>query len=126
MIIFNFVVMLKTVRRRLDYLARFCVSVVLLLFYGPLIGFIALAVSLDSAGPIFSKRKLRRAGRPDVENYVFRTVIEDEGGGAEKRLESRPTRIGVFLHNSGLNRLPLLLNLLHGRMPLGISGEMPH
>jgi polysaccharide biosynthesis protein PslA len=119
--------MLKTVRRRLDYLARFCAAVVLLLVYGPLIGFIALAVSLDSAGPIFSKRNSRCAGRPDVANYVFRTVIEDEGDGdAEKPIESCPTRIGIFLRNSGLNRLPLLLSVLHGRMPLGISGDMPH
>jgi hypothetical protein len=113
---------------RLDNGAGFCLAAMLLLAYAPLIGFVALAVVIDSAGPVLSNRKRLLRGWRDAEALVFRTIMEDErdcGSDAEQQFDARrSTRIGMFLRNSGLDQLPRLLNVLHGR-PLAIFCAIP-
>jgi len=97
--------------RRLNNISGFCLAVMLLSAYAPLIGFIALAIYIDSAGPVLLKRTLKVEGRPDVKSFVFRIGRRSDG--------RRPTPLGALLRNSGLDRLPLLLSSLWGGMPLG-------
>lgn len=98
--------------RRLNNIAGFCLAAMLLFAYAPLIGFIALAIYIDSVGPVLLKRTLKIDGRPEVRGFVFRIGRRSDGS---------PTVFGAFLRNSSLDRLPLLLSSLWGGMPLGSS-----
>lgn len=88
----------------------FLLATLLLLVFAPLIGFIAVAVRIDGAGPIFLKRTFVIDGRP-VPGFVFRTG-HPAGGGA--------SQLSQFLRDSSLDQLPRLLSTLWGGMPLGI------
>jgi lipopolysaccharide/colanic/teichoic acid biosynthesis glycosyltransferase len=94
----------------LDNIAGFCLAAMLLLSCAPLIGFIALALYIDSAEPVLLRRTLKIDGRPDVRSFVFRTGRRSGDG--------CPTRFGTFLRNSDLDRLPQILDILQGGMPL--------
>ena len=101
------------VHRRIKNISGFCLAAMLLLAYAPLIGFIALAIYIDSSGPVLLTRMLKIDGRPDVRSFVFRTERQSD--------DHRPTPFGAFLRSSSLDRLPQLLNGLRGGMPLIVS-----
>jgi len=98
----------------------------------PLLALIALAIRLDSPGPIvFRQTRVGRGGR-HFEMYKFRSMRE----GAEEELERlrelsesdgpifkmrddpRMTRVGRFLRRTSLDELPQLWNVLRGEMSL--------
>lgn len=108
------------------------VALTALVFLFPLLVLVAVAIRLDSRGPIFFKqRRAGKDGRP-FWMYKFRTMVPD----AEKRLadlvsldsltdpmfkfarDPRVTRIGRLLRRWSLDELPQLLNVLKGDMSL--------
>ncbi len=83
---------------------------------------IALAIKLDSKGPVFFKQE--RVGK-DGKRFIcwkFRTMIEgaiNQGLGVTVAQDDpRITRVGRFLRNWGLDELPQLINVLKGEMSL--------
>jgi exopolysaccharide biosynthesis polyprenyl glycosylphosphotransferase len=97
---------------------------------GLLIPFLALAVRLDSPGPVFY-RQLRsgRAGKT-FSIIKFRTMVVDaeKDGRAVWATENDPriTRVGSFLRKTRLDELPQLINILKGDMSLvGPRPERP-
>jgi exopolysaccharide biosynthesis polyprenyl glycosylphosphotransferase len=97
---------------------------------GLLLPFLALAVHLDSPGPVFY-RQLRsgRAGKP-FSIIKFRTMVVDaeKDGRARWATENDPriTRVGRFLRKTRLDELPQLINILKGDMSLvGPRPERP-
>lgn len=83
---------------------------------------IALAIKLDSRGPVFFRQE--RVGK-DGKRFIcwkFRTMIEgaiNQGLGVTiARDDPRITRVGRFLRNWGLDELPQLINVLKGEMSL--------
>jgi exopolysaccharide biosynthesis polyprenyl glycosylphosphotransferase len=105
---------------------------VALIVFAPLLVLIALAIKLDSPGPVsFNQLRAGRAGRP-FRVRKFRTMVVD----AEERLtelvlfdslrdpmfklpqDPRVTRIGRFLRRTSLDELPQFLNVLRGQMSL--------
>ncbi len=113
------------------------VSSVGLLVTAPLFPVIALAIRLDSKGPVFfSQARAGLDGRP-FEMHKFRTMVAD----AEDRLadvvrlddlrepvfklseDPRVTRVGRFLRRLSLDELPQLWNVLRGEM--SIVGPRP-
>jgi undecaprenyl-phosphate glucose phosphotransferase len=93
----------------------------------PLFALIALAVMLDSRGPVFFRQ--RRTGRQGkiFSIYKFRTMHVLEDGAAVRQARAgdrRITRLGHFLRVASLDELPQLFNVLAGDMSL--VGPRPH
>ncbi len=129
----------RIVKRAIDVTA----SAIGLLLVAPLFPLIALAVKLDSPGPVFYRQ--RRAGaligveRKDDRQFLtfvefdmpkFRTmgVDAEKGTGAvlAQRGDPRVTRVGRFLRKTRLDELPQLWCVLRGHMSLvGPRPERP-
>jgi lipopolysaccharide/colanic/teichoic acid biosynthesis glycosyltransferase len=103
------------IKRALDV----AVSLVLLAVLTPLIIAIAVAVKLDSRGPIFYRS--RRTGQRGVEFAMlkFRKMYDGAAGAALTAADDqRFTRIGRMLARTKLDEIPQLFNVLKGEMSL--------
>jgi sugar transferase (PEP-CTERM system associated) len=106
------------------------ISLTGLLFALPLLPFIALAVRLDSAGPVFyTQTRVGKAGR-HFKVVKFRTMRQDaeSGTGAQWAANNDPriTRVGKFLRISRLDEIPQLWCVLKGDMAfVGPRPERP-
>lgn len=102
-------------------------SVLTLLVLAPAYGLIALAIVLDSRGPVlFRQQRTGRNGRIFT-IYKFRTMrvaSEDEAVRHATRDDDRVTRVGRFLRETSLDEIPQLLNIIRGDM--AIVGPRPH
>lgn len=107
---------------------------VILAFVVPLFPFIAMAIKLESAGPVFIRQI--RVGRchqthveivPMLKFRTMRTDAErDTGAIWATQDDPRVTRVGRFLRSSRLDELPQLWNVLQGSMSLiGPRPERP-
>ena len=118
----------EAVKRGMD----FTVAAVGLLFLAPVLAAIAIAIKLDSRGPVFYRQpRIGKRGRP-FQMVKFRSMIEGAdalqealrehsiaGDGLFKMLDDpRITRIGRLLRKSSLDELPQLFNVLRGEMSL--------
>jgi lipopolysaccharide/colanic/teichoic acid biosynthesis glycosyltransferase len=94
----------------------------LLLILSPLLLLMALAIKLDSRGPVFYRQeRLGRNGEPLL-LWKFRSMVvgaETMGAGAlVERNDSRITRVGQALRKLSLDELPQLFNVMNGSMSL--------
>lgn len=105
-------------------------SLVGLLLTLPFFPLIALAIKLDSPGPIFfSQLRIGNKEKPFM-LYKFRTMRQDaeERTGAiwASKDDPRVTKLGRFLRNSRIDELPQLYNVLIGNMSfIGPRPERP-
>ena len=100
-----------------------------LILISPLFGLIALAIKLDSPGPvIFAHDRVGKDGRI-FRLYKFRTMKQETEPYATApgdQSDSRITRFGRFLRKTSLDELPQFINVLKGEMSLvGPRPEMP-
>lgn len=91
---------------------------------------LALAIKLDSAGPIFYRQRRVGRGGQIFELVKLRSMVTDaEKDGAAKwaeKYDSRVTHVGRFLRRTRLDEIPQLLNVLRGEMSLiGPRPERP-
>ncbi len=103
-----------------------------LLVLSPLLATIAVAIKLDSRGPVLFRQ--RRMGRDEApfEMLKFRTMVDgaeaqraalaasNQAGGGLFKIKDDPriTRVGSFLRRTSLDELPQLLNVMRGDMAL--------
>lgn len=119
----------RAVKRTLDIL----VSTIMLVVLAPVMAAVAVAIKLDSRGPVFFRQP--RAGRRGREFclYKFRSMQIDadarktelvhlnessDGVMFKIRHDPRVTRVGAFLRRCSIDELPQLLNVLRGHMSL--------
>jgi lipopolysaccharide/colanic/teichoic acid biosynthesis glycosyltransferase len=101
-------------KRVIDVAAATTLSVVCL----PVMGAIALAIKVDSRGPVlFTQPRAGLHGRPFL-IYKFRTMTDAHGGVIRSLDDPRITGVGRFLRRTSLDELPQLLNVLAGDMSL--------
>lgn len=109
-----------------------------LLLLSPVLVIIAIAIKLDSRGPVFySSPRIGRKGRKFI-CHKFRTMVanadalksqlrhlnERQGPTFKITKDPRITRLGRFLRKYSLDELPQLWNVLRGEMSL--VGPRPH
>jgi exopolysaccharide biosynthesis polyprenyl glycosylphosphotransferase len=116
----------RLVKRLFD----FVFSDLAIVLFSPLMAAIAIAVKLDSRGPILFKQ--RRVGRNGLEFNMlkFRSMVHDRdnanGAGWTVKDDPRCTRVGRFIRKYSLDELPQLFNVFIGQMSLvGPRPEQP-
>jgi sugar transferase (PEP-CTERM system associated) len=113
---FRFSGVFRLVRRVLN----FTVALVALVLALPLLPFVALAIRLDSPGPVLYRQKRVGRGGASFFCYKFRTMRPDAeaDSGATWAQDSDPriTRFGKFLRTSRLDEIPQLWCVLKGDM----------
>ncbi len=105
------------------------VGALALVFLSPLLAATALAVKLDSPGPVFFKQKRYGFNNELIEIYKFRSMYVDALDATADRLvtkgDPRVTRVGRFIRKTSLDELPQLFNVvLKGN--LSLVGPRPH
>ena len=100
-----------------------------LILLGPVLILMALAIKLDSPGPVFFRQeRVGRFGQPFF-IHKFRTMRHDPSGeGMQITVggDSRITRVGAFLRQTKLDELAQLLDVWQGQMSLvGPRPEVP-
>jgi lipopolysaccharide/colanic/teichoic acid biosynthesis glycosyltransferase len=97
------------------------ISTIGLIVLAPVLVVVAVAIKVESAGPVFY-RGLRagRYGNP-FRIFKYRTMVMDAdkiGGPSSPADDARITRVGAFLRRYKLDELPQLLNVVKGEMSL--------
>lgn len=108
-------------QRFVKRIADIVIASIALVSFAPLLMLAAIAIKLDSPGPIiFRQRRRGFNGRP-FHIFKFRTMSVQEDGDnvvAAQRNDSRITRVGNMLRRTSIDELPQLLNVLQGTMSL--------
>lgn len=124
---------------RLRRLLDFSVAALVLLALAPLSILIALAIRIDTRGPVLFRQRRVGRGRREFTMFKFRTMRPDadsarhreyvktliDGQDQTKRgdlyklsVDDRITKVGRFLRSWSLDELPQLINVLRGDMAL--------
>ena len=100
----------------------------LFLLAAPVMALVALAVRLDSKGPIFFKQRRFGFNNELIEVWKFRSMYTDMADASASKLvtkdDPRVTPVGRFIRKTSLDELPQLLNVIKGQMSL--VGPRPH
>jgi putative colanic acid biosysnthesis UDP-glucose lipid carrier transferase len=106
-------------------------SSLILLLISPLFLIVAVAIKLDSKGPVFFRQKRTGWNGKTFNIWKFRSMYTNQPESnnptelkqAEKN-DPRVTKVGAFIRRTSLDELPQLLNVLTGDMSL--VGPRPH
>lgn len=94
----------------------------------PVMVAIALAIKLDSKGPVFFQQKRLGFNNEPVTVFKFRTMHADQTDAEASKLvtkdDPRVTRVGAFLRKTSLDELPQFFNVVRG--DLSLVGPRPH
>ncbi len=100
----------------------------MLLVFGPLMATIALAIKLDSPGPVLFRQDRYGFRNRIISVLKFRTMYDDAADpGCEQQTrtgDQRVTRVGRLLRQFSLDELPQIINVLRGEM--SVIGPRPH
>lgn len=127
-------ILFHTVKRIIDVIS----SSFLLLLFAPIIILVAIAIKMESKGPVLADTP-RRVGKNNrfFYPYKFRSMIvnayyllktdpkfkaayeeQQKGGNYKIKNDPRITKVGKFIRKHSLDEIPQLLNVLKGEMSL--------
>lgn len=109
-------------KRAIDIVAVLILSIV----SAPIVLLTALAIKLESPGPIFYKQRRTGQFNDEFEVIKFRSMRSDaENAGAQWALknDARVTKVGRFIRKTRIDELPQIINILKGEM--SIVGPRP-
>jgi polysaccharide biosynthesis protein PslA len=99
-----------------------------LLFFAPLLAGVAIAIKMNSPGPVFFRQPRYGKGNRLFRIYKFRTMythLNDASGVRQTTSnDTRVTSVGRVLRQTSLDELPQLINVVKGHMSL--VGPRPH
>jgi len=113
----------QVLKRAMDVIGASLCLVIL----SPLMLLSALAIKLDSRGPVLFRQRRNGFNTKQFVIFKFRTMSVMEDGAAiaqARRFDPRVTTVGKVLRRSSIDELPQLLNVLRGDMSL--VGPRPH
>ncbi len=94
----------------------------------PVMALVALAVKLDSKGPVLFRQKRLGFNNELIDVFKFRSMYTDMADANASKLvtkgDPRVTRVGRFIRRTSLDELPQLFNVLLGT--LSLVGPRPH
>ena len=101
----------------------------MILLLSPLLTVIAIAIKLDSRGPVLFRQTRYGFNNEKISVYKFRSMYVDQtdedGVKSVTRDDRRVTRFGRFLRRTSLDELPQLFNVAF-RGDLSLVGPRPH
>jgi len=102
---------------------------VALLAAAPVMAIIAIAIKLDSRGPVLFKQKRYGFNNNLIEVYKFRSMYVEATDATASKLvtkdDPRVTRVGRFIRKASLDELPQLFNVVF-KGNLSLVGPRPH
>lgn len=112
----------KPIQQGIKRVVDISISLALLVVLLPILLIVAVAIRLDSPGPVlFRQSRLGRNGRPFV-MLKFRTMVDNAermGAGVYTfKGDPRVTRVGGILRRTSIDEIPQLVNVLVGDMSL--------
>jgi putative colanic acid biosynthesis UDP-glucose lipid carrier transferase len=113
----------RAIKRLTDVVGAGIALVVL----SPLFAVVAIAIKLDSSGPVLFRQQRCGFNGRGFSIYKFRTMRVLEDGPLviqARKVDSRVTRVGKWLRRTSIDELPQLINVLYGSMSL--VGPRPH
>lgn len=90
----------------------------LIVFCFPML-IIAIAIKIDSKGPVFFRQERLGKGMKPFKIFKFRTMCDhayEMGGIANRSDDPRITKVGAFLRRTSLDEIPQMLNIVNGTM----------
>ncbi len=105
-------------------------SALILLAISPILLVVAIAIKLDSSGPVFFRQYRAGWNGKTFRIWKFRSMYVDQQVGDNEALKQaekndpRVTKVGAFIRKTSLDELPQLFNVLTGDMSL--VGPRPH
>lgn len=104
------------------------VAVLALILLSPVMIATAIAIRLDSKGPVLFKQKRQGFNNEIIEIYKFRSMYTEQQDPTASKLvtkdDPRVTKVGRFIRKTSIDELPQLFNVLKG--DLSIVGPRPH
>ena len=99
-----------------------------LIALSPLLLIVAIAIRIDSPGPVLFRQLRVGYGNRPFRIYKFRSLrheaTDSQGNKSVSVGDSRVTRVGAFIRKTSIDELPQLFNVLLGHMSL--VGPRPH
>ncbi|MBX3575571.1 MAG: undecaprenyl-phosphate glucose phosphotransferase [Rhizobiaceae bacterium] len=103
-------------------------SIIGIVLFSPVMLATALAIKLDSRGPVIFKQKRHGFNNEVVEVFKFRSMYVEQcdptARNAVTKNDPRVTRVGRFIRKASIDELPQFFNALFGS--LSLVGPRPH
>ncbi len=103
-------------------------SIVGIVLFAPVMLVTAIAIKLDSPGPVLFKQKRHGFNNEEIEVYKFRSMYANKSDPTAKQTvtknDPRVTRVGRFIRKTSIDELPQFFNALFGS--LSLVGPRPH